>query len=615
MVGTSECASDLAYNDDFCGTASQVTLTAGPGDVWVTVDGFRSFFDPLGECGPYTLDIISICDSTNVVTTAADSGPGSLRNVIAEACPGSTITFDPGLTGDTILLFSEIIIDKELEIHGLGMDALFISGQEITRVFSADIVGAILIRDLSIVDGYVFEWFGAGITHSAGELTLQSVRFKNCNATWGGGAIQCSQSILIVQDCDFDSNQSNATPSSASSMRIYESTTNISGSTFRNGIGGSGAIHLYSGSVTGSTCTISHSTISGNAGAGIRKFSGGGIINCSVSASTIADNSIGISSGSSSLGSISLSSTIVADNFTDLDGTATNSLGYNLIESAPGSFTADATDIVGEDPGLLPLADNGGSTLTHALNSCSPAIEAGDPADLSADQAGQSVFGIRDIGAFEYQGFMESELVVTNTADSGPGSLRDVIATACAGVPITFDPSLTGDTIVLVSQIILHEDLVLNGLGMNALAISGGNLTSIFSSNANINVKISDVAIINTIQGIRQTAGQLTLESVRFRNCKTGSQGGAVQIRATAASLGPSSLVVEGCDFADNEAQTGSSIYARGTNVTIGGSTFRNGIETNASLVGAAIWLGNDGFGSTVVSTCSVDRSTITGNS
>src|SRR5208337_2095139 len=39
--------------------------------------------------------------------------------------------------------------------------------------------------------------------------------------------------------------------------------------------------------------------------------------------------------------------------------------------------------------------------------------------------------------------------VVTNTADSGPGSLRDAISTATNGTIISFDPSLAGQKIDL----------------------------------------------------------------------------------------------------------------------------------------------------------------------
>ena len=98
--------------------------------------------------------------------------------------------------------------------------------------------------------------------------------------------------------------------------------------------------------------------------------------------------------------------------------------GYNLIGDGTGGtgFTA-VGDQVGTaaapiDPLLNPLADNGGSTQTLALQPGSPAINGGDPAFVLTsgpfigppfyDQRGISPFnrvsgGIIDIGAFEFE--------------------------------------------------------------------------------------------------------------------------------------------------------------------------------------------------------------------
>jgi len=58
------------------------------------------------------------------------------------------------------------------------------------------------------------------------------------------------------------------------------------------------------------------------------------------------------------------------------------------------------------DPLLLPLANNGGPTRTHALGSGSPAVDAGNnSAGLTTDQRGSGfpriVGPAPDIGAFE----------------------------------------------------------------------------------------------------------------------------------------------------------------------------------------------------------------------
>ena len=105
-------------------------------------------------------------------------------------------------------------------------------------------------------------------------------------------------------------------------------------------------------------------------------------------------------------------STIV---FGNTDGSAPYDVGaisagviigaHNLIGTSPVLLPPDT---IRSDPLLDSLADNGGPTLTHALSSGSPAIDAGsNVAILDTDQRGPGfvrVFGsAADIGALETQ--------------------------------------------------------------------------------------------------------------------------------------------------------------------------------------------------------------------
>jgi hypothetical protein len=77
--------------------------------------------------------------------------------------------------------------------------------------------------------------------------------------------------------------------------------------------------------------------------------------------------------------------------------------GHNNLIMLAGGVPADTRH---DDPLLLPLADNGGPTLTHALAAGSPAIDAGANADnLDYDQRGapRVVGAAADIGALEVQ--------------------------------------------------------------------------------------------------------------------------------------------------------------------------------------------------------------------
>lgn len=62
--------------------------------------------------------------TTMVVENVNDSGAGSLRQAIADAAAsGDTITFVPALAGQTIMLGSDLTIDKDLTIDGSGLAA------------------------------------------------------------------------------------------------------------------------------------------------------------------------------------------------------------------------------------------------------------------------------------------------------------------------------------------------------------------------------------------------------------------------------------------------------------------------------------------------------------
>ena len=69
-------------------------------------------------------------------------------------------------------------------------------------------------------------------------------------------------------------------------------------------------------------------------------------------------------------------------------------------------------------------------------------------------------------------------IMVTNTNDSGAGSLRNAIATAAVSDTIEFDASLSGQTIVLSSHITISQDAKIYANG--PITISGGNATRIF---------------------------------------------------------------------------------------------------------------------------------------
>ena len=73
-------------------------------------------------CSPSTA---TTCFTDQIVTTNADSGAGSLRQTIIDACDGSTISFDmTQVVSPITLTTAELLIDKNLTITGPGASTL-----------------------------------------------------------------------------------------------------------------------------------------------------------------------------------------------------------------------------------------------------------------------------------------------------------------------------------------------------------------------------------------------------------------------------------------------------------------------------------------------------------
>jgi hypothetical protein len=71
-------------------------------------------------------------------------------------------------------------------------------------------------------------------------------------------------------------------------------------------------------------------------------------------------------------------------------------------------------------------------------------------------------------------------LTVTNTNDSGIGSLRWVLGYITGGETIRFDPSIAGQTIVLDSTIVSYKGFTIDGPAGDGITISGGGKVRLF---------------------------------------------------------------------------------------------------------------------------------------
>ena len=189
----------------------------------------------------------------------------------------------------------------------------------------------------------------------------------------------------------------------------------ISNSTFSGNHSGrdGGAIATHNDTVIGTTISVDTSTITGNRAIG---YSGG------------------IHIGGTGLQSLSVTNSVVAANASELPQSASNRdilvpievttayshIGDSALANANVNIVSGGSpmdsNIIGEDPILGPLSENGGPTRTHAILSGSPLLDAASPGVHprdnnvplpSSDQRGpgyaRSSGGASDIGAYEFQ--------------------------------------------------------------------------------------------------------------------------------------------------------------------------------------------------------------------
>jgi hypothetical protein len=266
------------------------------------------------------------------------------------------------------------------------------------------VTGETLKVNNSIVSGNIAGYFGAGIynnqTSSSTATVTESTFSGNGASIAGGGGIWNEYDTLTVSGCTLSGNTAATGGGIANKMgtvMVRNSTLSgnvATGSSYQDSNGGGG---IANGSVydEGGVLEVINSTLFGNSATGT-KGGGGGIQNTGAGASV--RNTIIAGNGTSTSGP-------------DCSGTI-NSQDYNLIQNPAGCTISGATahNILGQDPKLGALQNNGGPTSTHALQAGSPAIDAGDnsvlvsPLNLTTDQRGftRKVGSAVDIGAYEF---------------------------------------------------------------------------------------------------------------------------------------------------------------------------------------------------------------------
>ena len=434
------------------------------------------------KCAAVALSLLAVSAfpalaATFTVTNPNDSGPGSLRDAISAAASGDKINFAPSLNGQTITLTSgELLINKNLNIQGPGANQLTISGNHASRVFHTQTDTT--LSGLTIANGSAAD-FGGGIAQdnvintklTVSKCVITGNQVTGANSRGGGLYFGAS---FYVGDCTVSQN------SAVNGGGIYlenDAQQMISRSTIDHNTASAGGGGIYAKSYP----AIGNTTVAYNSapvGGGFYIDNGEPVIE----QSTITGNSANPNSGGGIYGgSVVLSNSIVA--FQQSGGNAVAS----AVNDNGGNITTDDPNL-NLDPNGLQF--DGGLTKTIALLPGSSAIDSAVPAtpvypgidgSFIRDQRGgaRPVGSAPDIGAYESNP-SACATVVSNTNDSGPGSLRCAIDSAFTGDTITFAPNVGPQINLTSGELLILKDLTIQGPGAKALTVSGSSLSRVF---------------------------------------------------------------------------------------------------------------------------------------
>ncbi|MCK6476036.1 MAG: hypothetical protein L6Q35_04310, partial [Phycisphaerales bacterium] len=376
------------------------------------------------DMGAYQRQTLNLVVDTLVDEDDGNVGTGdlALREAIrfANDNPGTdAISFGAALNGGTITLGgSQLIITDGVTITGPGAKMLAISGNNQSRV-------------LYFTDG-TSSLSGLKITGGNGDLPASGV-------IQGGGVR--NEAILTLHEVWITGN---AVPGGGENggggiSNAEGGSLTVTSSTISNNTGGyQGGGILNTG---GAILTITNSTIAANqatfASSAIQCSGAASIQNCTITGNSTTDSefvgpAVFVNSTTTLVSSIVAGNTSGNGTPADIQGTLPGSSSNNLIGSAAyagGLTTGVNGNLVGVDPKLGTLADNGGPTQTMALAADSPAINTGlNPSNLTTDQRGTGFARVRgtaiDIGAYEFSASPTILALTARAADDSTNIIR-----------------------------------------------------------------------------------------------------------------------------------------------------------------------------------------------
>jgi predicted outer membrane repeat protein len=284
--------------------------------------------------------------------------------------------------------------------------------------------------------------------------TLANVVFTNNSVvTNGGGMVISSYSVPLLTDVSFTAN--NAAVGGglyigvASNPALSRVTINQNTADYGAGIYLSGNMGTDFAYYTAENMTVSDNNAVFDGGGMYAYYGNASLTNVTFSNNSALRNGGGIYNDNSSASyfrNILIANNVGGDCMnTGGSGSSVDNSLFEDVANACGAVNGVNGNILGLDPNLGPLADNGGSTLTISLLPGSPAINSGMNNGCPAtDQRGmiRPLGGICDIGAYETVQAYFADVPTNYWSWSYVERLRNAgITGGCSAIPLNYCPT------------------------------------------------------------------------------------------------------------------------------------------------------------------------------
>ncbi len=562
-------------------------------------------------------------------TSGSTSDTGSLPYAVIQANnntnpEGSVIEFDPTVFTSlkTIALSSTLTLSETAGpevIDGPGANLVTVSGGNAVQVVSVNSSVTATLSALTVTGGSAAS-SGGGIINN-GILTIADSTIISNSAADSGGGIDNTNYLTIngstiASNDVIDANGAGGGVENSGTLLITNTTIAENGVSGQNGVGG--GIDDEGTLTTVNTTIAENSVTAGGSGGGFKLGKGSATLVNTI----VALNTAGISQASDiALGSFGIS--------------VSSSSANNLIGTGgAGGLTSgtNGNQVGVANPGLASsLANNGGPTLTIALLSGSPAIDAGsttvsgvtvpttDQRGALRGPAGLHAGPTVDLGAYE----ASSSYLVTTSADStDAGTLRAAVGWANESSNVnpsnlkspgpnaivfdTADAFATDQTITLsaglgtLAMTNTGTGEAIDGPGASVVTVSGGGAIGVLSVASNVTATLSGLTIsdgeTSTNGAGVLNSGNLTINQSTFTGNSALKMGGAI------ANLG--TMTVTDSTLSSNTALLGGGIENDSGALTVTGTAI---VENSGQNNGGGIE--NDSGTMTVLNSAIEDNS------